>query len=139
MTKSEFRSMLIEQGIDYVKVVRIPDFRGGYEPVAMFNENAQSYELQEFEYVEFEGDTDKAIENYNTVFESVYDRGVRMVNYLPLTQIVEERIYEYEQCSYIPLKKPYYNTTALASLASVRCYPSCQTQLIIIFANKHNW
>ena len=138
MTKSEFRSMLIEQGIDYVKVVRIPDFRGGYEPVAMFNENAQSYELQEFEYVEFEGDTDKAIENYNTVFESVYDRGVQMVNYLPLTQIVEERIYEYEQCSYIPLKKPYYNTTALASLASVRCYPSCQTQLIIIFANKQN-
>lgn len=138
MTKSEFRAMLIEQGIDYVKVVRIPDFRGGYEPVAMFNENAQSYELQEFEYVEFEGDTDKAIENYNTVFESVYDRGVRMVNYLPLTQIVEERIYEYEQCSYIPLKKPYYNTTALASLASVRCYPSCQTQLIIIFANKQN-
>lgn len=96
MTKSEFRAMLIEQGIDYVKVVRIPDFRGGYEPVAMFNENAQSYELQEFEYVEFEGDTDKAIENYNTVFESVYDRGVRMINYLPLTQIVEERIYEYE-------------------------------------------
>ena len=35
-------------------------------------------------------------QNYNTVFESVYDRGVRMVNYLPLTQIVEERIYEYE-------------------------------------------
>lgn len=138
MTKSEFRAMLIEQGIDYVKVVRIPDFRGGYEPVAMFNENAQSYELQEFEYVEFEGDTDKAIENYNTVFESVYDRGVRMINYLPLTQIVEERIYEYEQCSYISPKKPYYNTTALASLASVRCYPSCQTQLIIIFANKQN-
>lgn len=138
MTKSEFRTMLIEQGIDYVKVVRIPDFRSGYEPVAMFNENAQSYELQKFEYVEFEGDTDKAVENYNTVFESVYDRGVRMVNYLPLTQIVEERIYEYEQCSYIPLKKPYYNTTALASLASVRCYPSCQTQLIIIFANKQN-
>ena len=54
MTKSEFRAMLIEQGIDYVKIVRIPDFRGGYEPVAMFNEKAQSYELQEFEYVEFE-------------------------------------------------------------------------------------
>nr|DAJ27702.1 MAG TPA: hypothetical protein [Crassvirales sp.] len=29
--------------------------------------------------------------------------------------------------------------TALASLASARCHPSCQTQLIIIFANKHNW
>lgn len=96
MTKSDFRSMLIEEGIDYVKVVRIPDFRGGYEPVAMFNENAQSYELQEFEYVEFEGDTNKAIENYNTVFERVYDRGVRMVDYPSLAQVVEERIYEYE-------------------------------------------
>ena len=96
MTKSDFRSMLIEEGIDYVKVVRVPDFRGGYEPVAMFNENAQSYELQEFEYVEFEGDTNKAIENYNTVFERVYDRGVLMVDYPSLAQVVEERIYEYE-------------------------------------------
>lgn len=43
MTKSEFRAMLIEQGIDYVKVVRIPDFRGGYEPVAMFEAFAQSF------------------------------------------------------------------------------------------------
>lgn len=96
MTKDVFRSMLIEQGIDYIRIVRIPDFRGGYEPVAMFNENAQSYELQEFEYVEFEGDIDKATENHNTVFESVYDRGVRMVNYPSLAQLVEERIYEYE-------------------------------------------
>ena len=96
MTKSEFKSMLISEGIDYIKVVRTPDWRGGYDPVIYFNDEARDYTLEDFEYVEFEGDTDKAIENYNKVFESVYDRGVRMVNYLPLTQIVEERIYEYE-------------------------------------------
>lgn len=134
MTNQEFKSILIENGIDYIKVVRIPDFRGGYEPVAMFNENAQSYELQEFEYAEFEGDVDKAAENRNMVFESVYDRGVRMVNYPPLDGLVMDKIYAHEQCAYIHPKKPYYNTTALASLATVRCYPSCQTQLIIIFA-----
>ena len=122
--------MLISEGIDYIKVVRTPDWRGGYDPVVYFNDEARDYTLEDFEYAEFEGDTDKTIENYNKVFESVYDRGVRMVNYLPLTQIIEERIYEYEQCSYIPLKKPYYNTTALASLASVRCYPRSQTQII---------
>ena len=96
MTKSEFASMLISEGIDYIKVIRTPDWRGGYDPIVYFNDEGRDYTLQDFEYVEFEGDTDKAIENYNKVFESVYDRGVRMVNYRPLTQLVEEKVYAYE-------------------------------------------
>lgn len=96
MNKAEFTFMLIEQGINYVKVVRTPDFRGGYEPVAMFNEIAHNYELKEFEYVEFDGDIAATTENYDTLFESVYDRGVQIIDYLPLARIVENRIYEHE-------------------------------------------
>lgn len=96
MARQELKSMLIENGIDYVKVVRTPDWRGGYDPVVYFNDEAREYTLQDFEYVEFEGDTNKASDNYNTVFESVYNRGVRMVNYPSLAQIVEEKIYAYE-------------------------------------------
>ena len=96
MTKQEFKSMLIEEGIDYIKVIRTPDWRSGYKPIVYFNDEAHDYTLQDFEYVEFEGDTDKAIENYNKVFESVYDRGVCMVDYPPLTQLVEEKVYAYE-------------------------------------------
>lgn len=96
MTNQEFKYMLIENGIYYIKIVRTPDFRGGYDPIVYFNEEAKNYELQEFEYVEFEGDVDKAVENRNMVFESVYDRGVRMVNYPSLAQLVEEKIYAYE-------------------------------------------
>lgn len=109
MSKYELKSMLIENGIEYVKVVRTSDWRGGYDPVVYFNDEAREYALQEFEYVEFEGDTNKASDNYNKVFESVYDRGVRMVNYPSLAQLIEDKIYAYEQCAYISLKKPYYN------------------------------
>nr|DAJ78072.1 MAG TPA: hypothetical protein [Caudoviricetes sp.] len=96
MTNQEFKYILIENGIDYIKIVRTPDFRGGYDPIVYFNEEAKNYELQEFEYVEFEGDVDKAAENRNMVFESVYDRGVRMVNYPPLDGLVMDKIYAYE-------------------------------------------
>lgn len=96
MLKAEFKYMLIENGIYYVKVVRTPDWRGGYEPKVYFNYSAEFYELQDFEYVEYEGNLNDTVESYNKVFESVYDRGVRMVNYLSLAQLVEERIYEYE-------------------------------------------
>lgn len=109
MTNQEFKYILIENGIDYIKIVRTPDFRGGYDPIVYFNEEAKNYELQEFEYVEFEGDVDNAAENRNMVFESVYDRGVRMVNYPPLDGLVMDKIYAYEQCAYIHPKKPYYN------------------------------
>lgn len=139
MTNKEFKSILIENGIDYIKIVRTPDFRGGYNPIVYFNEEAKNYKLQEFEYVEFEGDVDKATENRNMVFESVYDQGVRMVNYPSLAQLVEERIYEHEQCSYTPLKKPYYNTTALASLASPLSYPRCQTIANHIIRHQPTW
>lgn len=109
MSKYELKSMLIENGIDFIKIIRTPDWRGGYDPVVYFNDEAREYTLQEFEYIEFEGDTNKASDNYNKVFESVYDRGVRMVNYPSLAQLIEEKIYAYEQCAYISLKKPYYN------------------------------
>lgn len=100
MTKSEFRAMLIEQGIYYVKVVRTPDGRGGYEPIVHFNYAAEFYELQDFEYVEYEGNLNDAVDSYNKVFESVYDRGVRMVNYPSLAQLVDEKVYGYEQQLY---------------------------------------
>ena len=101
MLKAEFKYMLIENGIYYVKIVRTPDWRGGYTPKAYFNYAAEFYELQDFEYVEYEGNLNDAVESYNKVFESVYDRGVRMVNYPSLAQLVEEKIYSYEQQLYI--------------------------------------
>lgn len=101
MMKIEFMYMLIENGIYYVKIVRTPDWRGGYTPKAYFNYAAESYELQDFEYVEYEGNLNYTVESYNKVFESVYDRGVRTVNYPSLAQIVEEEIYSYEQQLYI--------------------------------------
>ena len=42
MTNQEFKSILIENGIDYIKIVRTPDFRGGYDPIAHFNEEAKN-------------------------------------------------------------------------------------------------
>ena len=96
MLKAEFKYMLIENGIYYVKVVRTPDWRGGYSPVVYFNYAAEFYELQEFEYVEYEGNLNDAVDSYNKVFESVYDRGVRMVNYPSLAQLVEEKIYAHK-------------------------------------------
>lgn len=96
MNKFDFRGMLLECDICYLKVVRTPDWRGGYDPVVYFNDDAENYVLQDFEYVEYEGDLNDAVENYNKVFESVYDRGVRMVNYPSLAQLVEEKVYSYE-------------------------------------------
>lgn len=96
MTKIEFKYMLIENGIYYVKIIRTPDWRGGYAPKAYFNYAAEFYELQSFEYVEYEGSFDDTVESYNKVFESLYDRGVRMVNYPSLAQLVEEKICSYE-------------------------------------------
>lgn len=96
MLKAEFKYMLIENGIYYVKIVRTPDRRGGYTPKVYFNHAAELYELQDFEYVEYEGNLNDAVESYNKVFESVYDCGVRMVNYPSLAQLVEEKIYSYE-------------------------------------------
>lgn len=100
MLKEEFRNILIENGIYYVKVVRTPDGRGGYDPVIYFNYGAENYVLQDFEYVEYEGNINDAIDSYNKVFESMYDRGVRMVNYPSLAQLVEEKVYGYEQQLY---------------------------------------
>ena len=96
MCKEEFRHILIENWIYYVKVVRTPDGRGGYDPIVYFNYAAEFYELQDFEYVEYEGNLNDAVDSYNKVFESVYDRGVRMVNYPSLAQLVDEKVYGYE-------------------------------------------
>lgn len=78
------------------KYPRTPDWRGGYTPKVYFNYAAEFYELQDFGYVEYEGNLNDAVESYNKVFESVYDRGVRMVNYPSLAQLVEKKIYSYE-------------------------------------------
>lgn len=96
MCKKEFRHILINNEICYVKVIRTPDWRGGYEPKVCFNYEAEFYVLKDFEYVEFEGNLNDAVDNYNKVFESVYDRGERMVNYPSLAQLVEEKVYGYE-------------------------------------------
>lgn len=96
MVKNEFKYMLIENGIYYVKIIRTPDWRGGYTPKVYLNYAAVFYELQDFEYVEYEGGLNDTVESYNKVFESVYDRGVRMVNYPSLAQLVEEKVYSYE-------------------------------------------
>lgn len=48
------------------------------------------------QYVEFEGDIDKAVENYNTVFESAHSNDAQQINYYSLEQLVEEKIYERE-------------------------------------------
>lgn len=95
MSKEELRMILIENGIYYVKVVRTPYGRGGCEPVVYFNYRAENYVLQDFEYVEYEGNLNDAIDNYNKVFESVYNRGVRMVNYPSLAQLIDEKVYGY--------------------------------------------
>lgn len=96
MCKEELRQILIENGVYYIKVVRTPDGRGGYDPKVYFNYAAEFYELQDFEYVEYEGNLNDAVDSYNKVFESVYDCGVRMVNYQSLAQLVEEKVYAYE-------------------------------------------
>lgn len=135
MCKEEFRCILIENGIYYVKIIRTPDGRGGYRPVVCFNYGAENYELQDFEYIEYEGNLNDAVDSYNKVFESVYDCGVRMVNYQSLAQLVDEKVYGYEQQLYTS-QEAILQTNALASLANPRCYPRRQTLLIIIFANK---
>jgi hypothetical protein len=93
MTYKEFESMLIENGIDYVKIVRTPDWRGGHRNWAYFNEEAKNHELQEFEYIEFEGDLNKAVEECDKVFFEQYESdGVTMSEGFTLWFIVEEEI-----------------------------------------------
>ena len=93
MTRKEFKSMLIENDIDYVKIVRTPDWKGGYRNLAYFDEEAKNYELQDFEYVEFEGNLNKAVEEYNKVFFEEYESdGVTMSEGFALWFIVEEEI-----------------------------------------------
>lgn len=93
MTEKEFKSILIENGIDYVKIVRTPDQRGGYRNWAYFNEEAKNYELQEFEYVEFEGDLNKTVEEcYKIFFEEYECDGIMMSEGFALWFIVNEEI-----------------------------------------------
>lgn len=98
MTKQEFKSMLIKNDISYIKIVRIPDLKGGHQPIAMLNDEARNYELKdEFERVEFNGNVDIAVFYYNIIFESLYYfKGTRSVYYPSLSQLVEEKIYGYE-------------------------------------------
>lgn len=138
MTQSEFKSMLIENGIDYVKVICTPDFRCGYDPVVYFNDKARKYKLNLMQYVEFEGDIDKAVENYNTVFESAHSNYAQQINYYSLEQLVEEKIYEREQCSYISPMKPYYNPLRSLRSRVLLATKGAKRLLIILFAiNQH--
>lgn len=93
MGYKEFKSMLVDKGIDYVKIVRTPDWRGGHRNWAYFNEEAKNYNLQEFEYIEFEGDLDKTVEECDKVFfEEYVSDGVTMSEGFALWFIVNEEI-----------------------------------------------
>ena len=96
MTQCDFRAMLLENGIDYVKVVCTQYLDGGYNPEVYFNDDAENYELEELEYVEFEGDIDKAIENYNMHFKIIHDSRFGVEVGISLAQLIEEKVYAYE-------------------------------------------
>lgn len=72
MKRKEFIEMLKNSNISYVKIIRTLDWKGGYINCAYFNEESKNYELKEFEYLEFEGEFDKIVENYAKIFYDKY-------------------------------------------------------------------
>lgn len=93
MSEKEFIEMLKNSNISYAIIVRTPDWKGGYGNRAYFNEEAKNYELQEFEYLEFEGDFDKLVENYNKPFYEEYTScGIDYCDEFHLWFIIKEEI-----------------------------------------------
>lgn len=94
MSEKEFIEMLKNSNISYAIIVRTPDWKGGYGNRAYFNEEAKNYELQEFEYLEFGGDFDKAVENYTKEFYEEYKSdGITMCESFPLWFIIKEELF----------------------------------------------
>lgn len=68
-------------------------WKGGYRNWAYFNEEAKSYEFQDFEYLEFEGNLDKLVENYNKSFYEEYTScGMDYCEAFTLWYIIKEEI-----------------------------------------------
>ena len=93
MKRKEFIEILKNSNISFVKIIRTLDWKGGYTNFAYFNEEARNYELKEFEYIEFEGNFDKMVENYTKIFynEYTYD-GMKMSEGFALWFIIKEEI-----------------------------------------------
>lgn len=72
MSEKEFIEMLKNSNISYVKIIHTLDWTDLEMNLAYFNEEAKNYKLEEFDYLEFEGDFDKAVENYTKEFYEEY-------------------------------------------------------------------
>ena len=66
MNKKQFRQFLLNNKIKQVIIIRTPDWRGGYKPQAIINSHVI---LENFEYVEFEGDASKALSHHSDLFK----------------------------------------------------------------------
>lgn len=66
MTRKEFTNAMLENKINYVAIIRVPDWNGGFGYRAILN--SPDYELGEFEYVEWEGDASKAAAHHSMPF-----------------------------------------------------------------------
>jgi hypothetical protein len=67
MNKKQFRQFLLNNKVKQVTIISVPDYRGGYKPQALINN--PNYELEAFEYIEFEGDASKALSHHKDLFE----------------------------------------------------------------------
>jgi hypothetical protein len=66
MTRKDFTSILLDNSIDYITIVRVPDWNGGHSYKAVLNE--PDYKTGDFEYIEFEGDASKAASHHSMEF-----------------------------------------------------------------------
>ncbi len=65
MTRKNFTSILLDNKIDNIIIIRVPDWNGGHSYKAVLNED---YEFGDFEYPEFEGDASKAAAHHSKEF-----------------------------------------------------------------------
>ena len=94
MSEKEFIEMLKNSNISYVKIIHTLDWTGHETNLVYFNEEAKNYKLEEFDYLEFEGDFDKAVENYTKEFYEEYKSdGMTMCESLPLWFIIKEELF----------------------------------------------
>ena len=67
MNKKELRELLLKYNIKYIVIVNEHDGNGGNFPTAVLNN--KNFKLDNFDYIEFEGDASQALAAKSTLFE----------------------------------------------------------------------
>lgn len=73
MTKMQFIDCLLINGIEYLTVISIPDWNGGYRHVGLINQHVDYEELRDFEYIVWEGDASQIVKSRKTTFLDHYE------------------------------------------------------------------